>query len=292
MSYALYVGCGPNGPLEIFSALLVQRRGKGMGLEEATDDSYQQMRTILQVSNEKGNKVFIGYGKDLSFDDAFARFHPFPIYQRFASLVFETHPERVIAVDSHFDSTEKFRACAQSNGLGIEIKCMSLPRDDVNKDGMIYRLVENEGFPSLISGAHCLVAGGISKNFYEMGRGTARVWRAMPHRSLTRLIDRDTQLLTHEHLDLVAREGKGYLNALKGYRKVASDETVEVLDAIDGEITDEVGLGHFPFSAALLFGSADETRRSYSVKVISESDPKFDLASENPQCLVRVEVQH
>jgi hypothetical protein len=171
MAYSLYLGSGSAGQIEIFSANCKKLVDLGAHVDNAIVDSYNLIKKLsITQALERESYPFNGYGtSDKSADEIFSKFHPFELYLEYGWQIVPTLAFPLVAIEGGSDSFRKFSGLVRLNGLDDLIiprqmkfigssrllqhsNCFNIDPNLPN----VYDIVQEKGFPQVISGAHFL----------------------------------------------------------------------------------------------------------------------------------------
>jgi hypothetical protein len=285
--YSLFLGSGPVGQLEIFSALFKTELDKGTTFGEAVGTSYEKMFRIAQ-SMEKEFCINPFPGTGFCPDDGkshvrenLEKFHPLDLYKQYAAMVSSHLSLPILAVDGNEKYTRYLSHVVWQNHLEDIITSLAmviptgspyLPYHGVSRSlPEVSGLIESRGYPTLLSGAHFLT---IAPNYHTEDHGLTKLVSHIPD-NITSLMGDDTQLIFLEEGDLVYDQGRNYVHAL---------------DNPDGKESN--GLLDFEKHAARFFSLNDSQKRDFKVDIY----PKKFLAeydrdiTDYGQVLVKVTV--
>jgi hypothetical protein len=250
MSYSLYLGTGPVGQIELFSALCKKKFDSKISLDEAIDSSYNEVKKIsLNFRNQTGENPFPGYGvRRNEFNQEFAKFHSFEVYEKYARLVVPHLVFPLIAVDGNKKSHNYFSNIVQENDLITEIVPMQMRLDVGDNNGHstwnineylpeVKTLIDQKGFPSVIGGAHFM---SIAAHITERDYGGIKFWHRIPWPSILSLMDDYTKIAFIEEGDFIFREGNQYRDVFlhKGFPESSLDEkkNLESFELLTGKL--------------------------------------------------------
>ncbi len=260
MNYSLFLGPGPVGPIEIFSALCKKTIDGGTDLDSAVSSNHKRIKEIafryLQTQNKN---PFPGCGTSGDFEKEFERCHPLSLYEEFSRLALPHMDLPIIVVEGEFSYYRNLcKVIDEANLENILIaKQMRfegrLKHPESSGVDMkipnVNTLIDEKGFPSLIAGAHFL---SIGVHHEKREYANLKIGGNIPHPAITSLIGDNTQLLFLEEGDLIYDEGTAYSKVFNGKKGLVN------------------GLQEFRKWSPRILQLADEKGRSFNVDIFPE----------------------
>ncbi len=284
MTYSLFLGSGPVGQLEIFTALCMVETRKGVSLERAVEQSYTIVKDLCWNEFQKGysENPFPGYGSGVfnssfHFERDFITFHPFSIYRAFAQAVIPKLNSPLICVEGNDDNYLRFTEIVKSLGLEKVIfpEHLRLPGSEFGgyqiSDRLlpISKIIWERGYPRFIAGAHFLT---ISQHWNIQIVDGKKVYTQIPYAPIVSLMDNETEVFFLEEGALVNKEEE----ELAKWR-------------------DKMRIGNhssnFEGDAALIANLIDQKRRLFEFMVYPYNYRLRDLIEDEQQVLVSVRIQ-
>lgn len=261
MVYSLYLGSGPIGQIEIFSANCKKLIDLGSPLDKAVEDSYKLIKKLsLEQKPHRGVDPFTGYGNPAdSTEETLSKFHPLEIYEEYARQIIPNLSFPLVAVEGKSESFQQFGQLVRR--IGLEDLVIPKQMRFVGSSVMDYAanydidpnlpnvcdIIQERGSPQIISGAHFL---SIAMFWGTESYDATSIDRKIPHQMIAALMGNNTKVLFLEEGDNIFDEGLTYRNTMG----VKSNGTRN-------------GLQDFEQFAAHFFHLADKERREFTVEI-------------------------
>jgi len=265
MAYSLFLGSGPVGQLEIFSAECKRLFDGGESLENAISEGYELAKKVsLEYGSKDHKRPFPGY-RDLMLSDEenFEKFHPFEVYREYARQAVPNLSFPIIAVEGERDSYLDFSEIIREFDLSRFIVPQRMKFRGYREVGLLRKcgynldpslpdvetLISQNSYPKVLAGSHFLSISMFSefRNYDGLEAGTS-----IPHQAITQLMGDKTRLYFIEEGDLIFDEGLIYRNALKAENTRPNNQN---------------GLLDFELFGGLFFQKGDYKNRSFQVDV-------------------------